>query len=818
MFDTPNSPRRELAESLFTPLAYESQRRLFILSDGYVGFGFISNPLTGADETTAQKLNVLLNQDYPPNSFLQVMLLASHDLEAMLADYLTHRYERRYSSEMVKLLWNSSLAAMEFMRQGTREPVERRNNVKVRNFYVLTLVKIPVSGVQPTKDELDKAAELSRASEQALATIGMPPLALNGSLLTRIMQTILHWGAKPRWQNETDLYDTEEFLNQQFLDYEQHLEVTKAGIWLGDRTDPDKRCFVKCLSPKRYPQDVHIAAAGRFIGELKHGARGIRDNFILTLNVYYPDAQSLKAKKEQQKNWIVHQTYGPIAKFVPKLLLQKQSYELLFEALDDGDRPVRAAMHLMLFCKSDEEATAAASNVKTYYRELGFQMMDDVFITRAIFVNSLPFGCDVKVVDEIQRYRTYATRHVAHLMPVLGDWKGSGTPMLQFISRNGQLMNVDLFDSQSSYSGMIAAQSGSGKSFLANYLISAYLSTGRARAYIIDVGRSYEKLCKSFGGQFIEFTDTSNICLNPFPIVDNYDEEVDMLVGIVSSMAKPTEKMSDLQVASLRRVLRAVWDRKGKNSEIDDLASALLAEEDPRIRDIGSSLYPFTRQGEYGKYFNGPNTMRFDSPFICLELEELKGRKHLQQVVLLSLIYQINSDIYLGDRSIRKICLVDEAWSLLAEGDVSQFMVAGYRRARKANGSFLVCTQSVFDLYNTPNGQAIAENSPNVFLLGQKAETINMLKETKKMDLSDGGFELLKTVRSEKGVYSEIFIKCDNGAGIARLVVDRFRQLMYTTQPDEVAALNRRISAGMTMAEAIDDLIREEKEARREAA
>ncbi|KJJ58604.1 hypothetical protein VC77_00660, partial [Vibrio cholerae] len=66
-----------------------------------------------------------------------------------------------------------------------------------------------------------------------------------------------------------------------------------------------------------------------------------------------------------------------------------------------------------------------------------------------------------------------------------------------------------------------------------------------------------------------------------------------------------------------------------------------------------------------------------------LELEELKGRKHLQQVVLLQLIYQIQQEMYLGERDRRKIVFIDEAWDLLTQGDVGKFIETGYRTISK---------------------------------------------------------------------------------------------------------------------------------------
>ncbi len=54
---------------------------------------------------------------------------------------------------------------------------------------------------------------------------------------------------------------------------------------------------------------------------------------------------------------------------------------------------------------------------------------------------------------------------------------------------------------------------------------------------------------------------------------------------------------------------RIVWDRQGRETTVDAIAQALLAEPDRRVRDLGRQLYPFTRAGEYGRFFNGPNTV-----------------------------------------------------------------------------------------------------------------------------------------------------------------------------------------------------------------
>jgi conjugal transfer ATP-binding protein TraC len=135
----------------------------------------------------------------------------------------------------------------------------------------------------------------------------------------------------------------------------------------------------------------------------------------------------------------------------------------------------------------------------------------------------------------------------------------------------------------------------------------------------------------------------------------------------------------------------------------------------------------------------GKNNVNFNNALTCLELEELSGRGHLQQVVLLILIYQIQQAMYLGNRDQRKILIIDEAWDLLAKGNIAKFIETGYRRFRKYNGAAITITQSLNDLYNSPSGVAIAENSANLYLLYQKPETIESIKRQNRLMIGEGG-------------------------------------------------------------------------------
>ena len=171
--------------------------------------------------------------------------------------------------------------------------------------------------------------------------------------------------------------------------------------------------------------------------------------------------------------------------------------------------------------------------------------------------------------------------------------------------------------------------------------------------------------------------------------------------------------------------------------------------------------------------------------------------------MLLQLIFQIHREIYLGERDRKKLVVIDEAWDLLREGEVSIFMEHAYRKFRKYGASAIIATQSIDDLYGNSVGKAIAANSANMLLLGQKNETIELVKEKKQLVLSGAGFNLLRSVHTEAGVYSGIFLHTETGQGVGRLVVSDFQKLLYSTNPVDVQTIKEKQAAGLSVQEAI---------------
>jgi conjugal transfer ATP-binding protein TraC len=377
------------------------------------------------------------------------------------------------------------------------------------------------------------------------------------------------------------------------------------------------------------------------------------------------------------------------------------------------------------------------------------------------------------------------------------------------IGRRGQVMHIDPFDNAAgNYNVAVAATSGAGKSFFTQEMVANLLGTG-GRVWVIDSGRSYERLCGLVGGTYLEFSEATAINLNPFTGVARFAEALPMLKDVLAAMALPEAPLDSLRRAYLEEAIQAVWRERGERSTVTQVAARLGAHADAPAQQLGRMLYSYTRDGAYGRFFEGPANVDLENPFVVLELGDLDSKPELQAVVLLILMLRITETMYLGDRSQRKLCIIDEAWRLMGRGSAAEFIEQGYRTARKFGGAFMTITQGIDDYDNSGTAQAALKNSDWVFLLRQKPESLKAAEKTDHLTLDEPLRTLLGSLHTVQGKYSEIAILGPGGTAVGRLIVDPFAEKLYSTKPSEYAAVKRWLDDGLTLVEAVARLVNE---------
>jgi conjugal transfer ATP-binding protein TraC len=804
--------------------AWIADRQIFVNLDA-IGFCLELRPQSGADEEMARVLTALYAAA-PPGTGIQFHLHASPAIRTPLARYASLRRPddlvpefdtRGRAGRHTNIHRTMARRRAGHYLEGSRTSLVAAQSYLFRDYRLLISVSLPGS-----PEHLSRLEELLLLRDGMRATLhaaGFPSRPWNPEDLINWVSALLD----PHRQGGDPVpltYDEGRELRDQVIDRSTVLRIERDGIGLSNPA-ADRHSAVRLLSVRAFPPRFALWTAGSLTGDLYQATLQYPCPFLLALNVHVLDAESTRNWAFLKAARATTNATSYMARFLPDLQARKADWDIVLKALDDGQQLVDLNVQLALF--AEPHAVARANQAaRAIFRARGFELSSDTMMTTQSLLGALPLTLSAPFHADLQRMKRVSTKtsaNAVHLAPLIAEWQGTGTPVLLFGGRRGQIMQIDVFDNPAgNYNVAIAGTSGSGKSLLLNEIAAAYLGTG-ARVWIIDVGRSYEKACRNFGGSFIEFTEQAALSLNPFSLVEDIDEDMELLQPLLAQMVSPREALDGFQYSTLGAAIKKVWKAKGRAMTVTDIHALLAtgrlddeptpsADGDRRLKDLAAMLHPYTRDGAYGKYFDAEASIDFSADFIVLELEELKAKKDLQTVVLLIVMYRITREMYFS-RERKKIVIIDEAWDLLSGGATAEFIEAGYRRARKYKGAFMSATQGVDDYYRNPAAKAALDNSDWMFLLRQKPESVEMMDKLGQLTMDDAMKRLVLSLRTEHGAYSEVFIHSPVGNGIGRLIVDPYSLLLFSSRAEDFNAIHAKRAAGLDVSTAIDAVLRD---------
>lgn len=809
-------------------LGWMKDERLFVLDQGAfggkpeknIGFCIETMPQTGANEEMERVLASLF-MSCPPGTGIQISLYASPHILPVLrtqanmlpvdGDKTGAEWEDRRNRNVFRAL---ARRRIDFYLEGTGKSLFSHHIYLLRNYRCVISITTPLDPSNP--GDVEEAIRIRESAHSTMRSAHLPGW---------------DWGPTDLLEFVADFFDHERVFGRAAdkpIEYDEskplrlHLSNPEIASCVADsfikfRKAGGNETALQCFSVRQYPKYYRLGNMGALIGDYYQMALAIPCPFLITMGAIILDYESARTKAQIKAARATQAAGSYMAHFQPDLQDRKRDWDMVLRAFDNG-RNVVMMYHQIVLISRLEDAARSEHAVRAVWRARGFDLAKDVYLQHQALMASMPCTLTPALQKDLQMFGRAGTKTADNAVmtsPLIAEWKGTETPVLTLFGRRGQIMTFDLFDNKGgNYNFAVAALSGSGKSVFVNEMAFRYLGTG-AKVWIIDVGRSYRNLCELLDGEFIEFSDErrNTICLNPFSMVVDINNDMEMLLPLIAQMASPREPLDNFSYSALSSAIKRVWDQKGKEATISDVYDLLktgrLSEESERERDLARlamALEPYTCYGIYASYFEGEANIAFHKNFVVLELEELKSKKDLQAVVMQLMMYRITQEMYL-DRSKRKLVIIDEAWDLMGSGSSAGFIEAGYRRARKYGGAFGTITQSVEDYYKNDATKAAIQNADWLFLLRQKPESIDRLGKEGKLHVDEWMKRQLSSVTTEHGYYSEIFVHGPMGSGVGRLILDPFSMLLYSTRAEDFQAIKTLTEQGLSVVEAIETLL-----------
>lgn len=834
---------------LFSVIEYWDEDGIFVFDDNSIGVFMVMHPTSGSNNRTMTGLQNFYKEVYPEKTAVQWSLVSSPDVENMLWGYNDIRGGRSSSEDRDKVEVMAK-AGHDFVREGAIEDINQAG-YRFRNYEIWLSIRIKIKKALPTEQEI---TAFTKQVHRLKATLSdFHPRIGDEFDLKRRMNVMLNMYAKRAgWKGKADHLDKcqiDDELRGLFLERGHSIEPYEEGVKCYD--DEGKMYQVmRSMTVRQFPDATYYGNVIGLVGQWLDGNIVLNEHYILTLQVFYPNVKKAIKKFNARRAFVNNQARGSVLQWLDKLRFQKNDFLKVNREIDqEKSQIVEYAMQVVSICKTEKESENFFQKISSLYERSGFILRTDRNFALPLILGAMPFGLDETFKDFSYRFAHATTKGMLYITPHIAGWKGNtARPVMILGDRMGQAVPLDFFASNNNYNIYCAATSGAGKSFLVNTLVNSMLGAGiqrrsedsksrrfyndGAQIFIVDVGRSYKKQAAMYkDAQFLEFGSMAQYSLNPFASITDIDEDnqLNMLRSLIMVMAAPSGKLTDEQSAILFEILRQVWDEKGSNALIDDVQEKCLSWPVDVMHPIGRQLGPFCKGGPYEKFFDHTHPpIEFGRRLMVFELEEVKGDKHLQLCVLMCIIMGIQRKIYLSQQeqdSRRRMFILDEAWEFLKEnkGDsmlkyFGEFIEAGWRRFRKYGASGCLATQSVNDGYVSEVGKAVVANSSWMLLLKQSGEEIQKLRKMETLGGGEPVIKLLETIRTKTPdptvtdeAFSEVLIKHEDVAHPCRLYTSRKMQLINTTNRDEIDRIEAYTSKGMTLDEAIDAIVLEEK-------
>ena len=597
------------------------------------------------------------------------------------------------------------------------------------------------------------------------------------------------------------------------------LSVAPAGLVFHHPDGTD--VAVRVLSARAFPEVWPGWRGNALIGDFHRDFLQPGAPVLTALTVMMGDAADgerafLKSARATQ------QAGTGISRYLPGLPEKARDWRFVTERLKDGERLVRACYMIAVYAPLDamEEAEQA---VRAIYHGQGWRLGAERYAHLPAWLSCLPMvpagGLDADLA-RMGRMKTLLTSSAVDLAPVHGEWRGQearadAPPALLLIGRRGQPACWSPFANEAgNYNVAVTGKSGSGKSVLMQELVAGIAGAG-GEAVVIDDGRSFQHTAEALGGAFIAFgKDPAR--LNPFAMIDaetaardgDYREECfAMLAAVIGRMCRRRGRIDDIEAALIDEAIAAAWEEAGNGADLGTVQERLQAAGDRRASDMALALGPWRPGGALGRLFEGAETPALDAALTVFELAELKGRGDVQGVVLMLVIFLATQRMYHGPRTRLKAIVIDEAWDLLSGEDSRAFLEGAARRARKYRGALITGTQSVNDYYSNPAARAAWENSDWVIFLAQKDESVELLKQEKRIHCDPGMERALKSLATVDGRHAELVLHGPDGWRVARLALDRWSTALYSSRGPAFAAVERLKDEGFTTEQAIDRIV-----------
>jgi type IV secretion system protein VirB4 len=308
---------------------------------------------------------------------------------------------------------------------------------------------------------------------------------------------------------------------------------------------------------------------------------------------------------------------------------------------------------------------------------------------------------------------------------------------------------------------LILGMTGSGKSFLCNFLLTN-AQKYRPQTYIFDIGGSFQSLTEIFGGTYLNVGQESrDFTINPFSLPET-KENLQFLFSFFRVLIESNDKRYRLDFKEERKLWEAI-----ERMYVIAPEQRTLSTFSQIIGELKERLHRWTKEGQYGFLFdNVEDTLSF-SKFQTFNFAGWGDAPEVLEPLLFYVLHRASNEIANPAKlATFKTFLLDEAWLFIKNETIRSYIVAAQKTWRKHNAAMILATQSIKELEESGMLTIVAESCPTKIFLANPEMNRQVYSEA--FHLNDTEIDIIADLIPP----SEMLIRKSQSSKKVRLNVD----------------------------------------------
>lgn len=441
---------------------------------------------------------------------------------------------------------------------------------------------------------------------------------------------------------------------------------------------------------------------------------------------------------------------------------QKEAIEEILDAIDDDQTTFFVGTTIVIFADSMEELGTKASYVQRVASEEGCKVNSYLMQMKEAFNTALPLG-----VRQVETTRFMINSAACALLPfnvqALLDrrpgsfWYGrnqiSGEPI---IANRKRLYNGN---------GYVLGIPGFGKSMeLKLELGSIFLNT-EDEIIVIDPMLEYRDIIKTFKGEYIELSNTSEEHINPLYVslrdldYSDVNGNISMMSGFMAGFCEKAlnvQRLDPITYTVIDDAVKSMYFKQIKEKKEEVTLEDFARKVKENSRDEAERLYYALQRYITGtlNMFNHKQNISMKNRVTCYGVRGAGDEDIMTPMSMMVMLVNIRRKVMENfSRGVATWIIADEFHNLLGTEYTENFFFKSVKEYRKYGGFVTMCDQNVSDVLTSQKARTMLDNSEFVVLFKQASAAIP---------------ELVETISGMKDTYSEYLLDAEPGQGLMK--------------------------------------------------